>query len=249
MLSYQHIYHAGNRADVHKHRLICALLAALTAKDRPISYLETHAGSGLYNLDAPEALKTGEAADGVGAIRSGSDIPEDDPWLKALRAIRLSHGERIYPGSPALVRELVRPGDQMHLFELHPRAVGELRRNLNGPGVHIHHRDGYEGVLAISPPTPRRGLVLVDPSYEVKTEYEAAAGFVLALQRKWPQACLALWYPLLPAGLHEAMLETLTGTALAVRDEQVQWHEPGTGHGMYGCGVAIVNPPWNFRGI
>lgn len=249
MLSYQHIYHAGNRADVHKHRLLCALLVALTAKDRPISYLETHAGSGLYDLGAPEALKTGEAAEGIDALLRAGTIPADDPWLPALRAVRAAHGERSYPGSPALARQLLRPGDVMHLFELHPQAVHELRRHLKGPGVHIHHRDGYEGALAIAPPMPRRGLVLVDPSYEVKTEYQAAAGFVLALRRKWPQACIALWYPLLPAGLHEAMLARLAGADPALQDHRIRWAEPAAERGLYGSGMVVLNPPWGFGGI
>lgn len=249
MLSYQHIYHAGNRADVHKHRLLCALLAALTAKPRPVSYLETHAGSGLYDLGAPEALKTGEAAEGVDAVLQAGTIPPDDPWLLALRAVRAAHGERSYPGSPALARQLLRPGDVMHLFELHPQAVPELRRHLKGPGVHIHHRDGYEGALAIAPPTPRRGLVLVDPSYEVKTEYEAAAGFVLALRRKWPQACIALWYPLLPARLHEAMLARLAGADPTLQDHRRTWAEPAAERGLHGSGMVVLNPPWGFDGI
>jgi 23S rRNA (adenine2030-N6)-methyltransferase len=249
MLSYQHIYHAGNRADVHKHRLLCALLATLTSKERPISYLETHAGSGLYDLGAPEAVKTGEAADGVEAALREGRVPADDPWLSALRRIRAAHGEHTYPGSPALARQRLRPGDVMHLFELHPQAVSELRRHLKGPGVHIHHRDGYEGALAIAPPTPRRGLVLVDPSYEVKTEYQAAADFVLALAGKWPQACIALWYPLLPAGLHEPMLARLAGESPAFADYRTQWAEPGPERGMYGSGLAVLNPPWGLRGI
>ena len=249
MLSYQHIYHAGNRADVHKHRLLCALLAALLGKDRPISYLETHAGSGLYDLDAAEALKTGEAATGVEAILRTGDLPKDDPWLQALHTLRAAHGNRSYPGSPALARQLLRPGDVMHLFELHPQAVRALRQQLRGPGVHIHRRDGYEGALAIAPPMPRRGLVLIDPSYEVKTEYQAAADFARNLLRKWPEACVALWYPLLPAGQHEDLLARLRGEEITLTDHRTQWAEPGPERGMYGSGLAVLNPPWGFNGI
>lgn len=249
MLSYQHIYHAGNRADVHKHRLLCMLITLLTAKDRPMSYVETHAGSGLYDLAAPEAQKTGEAAAGVDAELRAGRLPADDPWLMALSAVRTRHGACTYPGSPMLARELLRPGDVLHLFELHPQAIHELRGHLRGPGVHIHHRDGYEGALAIAPPTPRRGLVLVDPSYEVKTEYQAAAGFVLALRRKWPEACIALWYPLLPAGLHDSLLARLADADPTLQDHRSQWAEPGAERGMYGSGVAVVNAPWGFRGI
>ena len=181
MLSYQHAFHAGNPADLHKHFVLAGLLAQLTRKPRPISYMEPHAGRGLYDLSAPEAQKTGEAALGIARVT----LP-DGPYAQALAATRAQHGENTYPGSPLIAQTLLRDADQLHLMELHPAEHAALRRNLMGANTHIHHRSGPEGVLALSPPKPRRGLVLVDPSYEVKTEYESTAAFARALVAKWP---------------------------------------------------------------
>lgn len=122
-------------------------------------------------------------------------------------------GAGFYPGSPLIAAQLLRSTDVIHLMEMHPAEHKALKRAMRGHNVHIHQRDGYEGVLAISPPTPRRGLVLIDPSYEIKTEYLRVADFVIGLHEKWPQATVMVWYPILKAGLHEAMAARLVGSA------------------------------------
>jgi len=161
MLSYQHGYHAGGPADLHKHIALAGLLALLTRKARPITYMDSHAGRGLYDLGGEQATKTGEWKAGIGAASVG-----DGPYWRALAGVRARHGARAYPGSPALAREMLREGDRMVLMELHPAEHAALSNALSGPGVEIHKRDGREGLLALSPPKPRRGLVLIDPSYE-----------------------------------------------------------------------------------
>jgi len=236
MLSYQHAYHAGNAADLHKHAALSALVALLTRKARPISYAETHAGRGLYDLDAPEARKTGEAAAGIGR----APPPPDTPFGRALAAARSAHGPRAYPGSPLLARALLRPGDRMTLMELHPAEHAALRAALAGPGVSIHRRDGFEGLLALAPLAPRRGLVLVDPSYEVKTEYAAAAAFVRRLAAKWPEAAILIWRPILPEGRDAALMAGLAGLPLV--DDVVAFADPPS-RGMTGSGLTLVNPP------
>jgi 23S rRNA (adenine2030-N6)-methyltransferase len=236
MLSYQHAYHAGNAADLHKHGVLAELLARLTLKPRPISYVETHAGRGLYDLAGPEAQKTGEAAQGIGRL-----VPDPaTPLGRALEATRAAHGPDAYPGSPLIARTLLRPDDRLHLMELHPAEHAGLTAALAGPGVAIHRRDGFEGALALAPPRPRRGLVLVDPSYEIKTEYAATAAFARRLIAKWPEAVVLIWYPLLPAGRHTGLLAGLAPlphlvdeATFAVRPER----------GMTGSGLALVNPP------
>ena len=207
MLSYQHGYHAGNAADLHKHIVLAELLARLTAKPRGITYLETHAGRGLYDLTAPEALKTGEAAAGIARVA----VPPDSPYGRALAETRARHGRQAYPGSPLIARLLTRAQDRLALMELHPAEHAALRAALAGEGVAIHHRDGREGALALAPFTPRKGLVLIDPSYEVKSEYADTAGFARRLIGKWPQATVLVWYPLLPAGRHSELLAGLAG--------------------------------------
>ena len=236
MLSYQHAYHAGNLADLHKHGCLIAMLDALTRKPRPISYIETHSGRGLYDLGSPEAVKTGEAARGI----QSADLPEGR-YRDLLTGIRAKHGQDAYPGSPLIAREILRDTDQLHLMELHPAEHRALKRALSAPNVSVHHRNGYEGVLAISPPTPRRGLVLVDPSYEVKTEYSEAAGFIRRLIAKWPQAVAMIWYPILPEARHHDLLTGLK--SLQVLTDEVSF-DTGKDRGMTGSGLAFVNAPF-----
>lgn len=243
MLSYQHGYHAGNLADLHKHAALAVLLAVLAAKDRPISYLESHAGRGLYDLASPESLKTGEAAEGIGAALARGTLPAGHPYLAAIRTVRASHGPAAYPGSPAVARALLRPQDRLQLMELHPGEHAALRTALAGPGVRIHRRDGYEGLPALLPPSPRRGLALIDPSYEVKDEYHRAARLLLAAHRKWPEGVVLLWHPVLDAGLHGGLLATLRATGLPTL-----WHQEvrfaGSRLRMRGSGMVCVNLPW-----
>ncbi|MXU65298.1 23S rRNA (adenine(2030)-N(6))-methyltransferase RlmJ [Oceanomicrobium pacificus] len=241
MLSYQHGYHAGNPADLHKHMILAGLLARLTRKPRAISYLETHAGRGLYDLSAPEALKTGEAATGIGRVA----LP-DGPLKDAVDTVRDRHGPSAYPGSPMIARQILRPDDRIALMELHPAENAALKRALGPLGAEVHRRDGYEGVLALSPPRPRKGLVLVDPSYEIKSEYESAAAFALKLVRKWPEASLAIWYPILPEARHTALLAGLRPLRPLVSEVGF---DMGKGRGMTGSGMALVNAPFGSREI
>lgn len=246
MLSYQHSYHAGNRADVHKHEILARLLAILTEKDRPLTYIETHAGRGIYDLTSAEAQKTGEATEGICALLQEAALPEAHPYMQALAATRLMHGPNSYPGSPAIARHMLRPQDVLHLCELHPQEVRYLRAAIKAKNIHIHHRNGYEVALALCPPTPLRGLALIDPSYEVKSEYEQAAQCAATLHQKWPQAVIVLWYPMLKAGLHQQMLTTLEAAALPMLHLPHQWCSPEEVRGMYGSGILIINPPYGF---
>ena len=246
MLSYQHIYHAGNLADVHKHRILAQLLAVLTTKDRPLTYIETHAGRGLYDLMAPEAKKTGEAKHGIEALLRDAPLPASHPYAQALAAIHERHGPTVYPGSPAIARHLLRKQDVLHLFELHPQEVQHLKRAMKGPSIHIHPRDGYEGALALCPPQPLRGLALIDPSFEVKSEYETVVEFMQKLHSIWPQACIALWYPMLKNGLYQPMLERLLAHEWPITHHATQWSTPEETRGMFGSGMVLVNAPYGF---
>ena len=235
MLSYQHAYHAGNPADVQKHDALARLIAALTVKPRPITYMETHAGRGLYDLTSPEAQKTGEAAHGVLKIKPTG------PYAEALARVRAKHGPNAYPGSPLIAAELLREDDQMHMMELHPAENAALRRVLDRAS--IHKRDGFEGVLAISPPTPRKGLVLIDPSYEVKSDYAAVPAFVTKLLSRWAEATILIWYPILPEARHKVLLD-----GLAAHEPQI-WEVPvdlGKDKGMTGSGMVGINLPWGY---
>lgn len=244
MLSYQHLYHAGNLADVHKHALLAWVLDYLTAKDKPLSYLESHAGRGLYDLGAPEALKTGEAAAGIGRLERSFEAGH--PYLRALAALRAEAGPRAYPGSPMLAASLLRPDDTLHLFERHPQELAALRQAMLAHPAHVHGSDGFAGVLAMTPPTPRRGLLLVDPSYEVAADYEGMPKFLGHVARKWNVGILMLWYPLLADGRHTGMLAALEAAHPGALRHEVRFRPARPGHGMVGSGLFVVNPPWGL---
>lgn len=243
MLSYQHIYHAGCLADVHKHMALVAVLRALLAQKKPLTYIDTHAGRGLYDLSSPEAEKTGEAKAGILRLLDEGAIPEG-PYLDLLRKVRAKYGATAYPGSPLIAQMLLRSMDMLHFTELHPREYAALRENLHGRNLDIQQRDGYAVTMAISPPTPRDGLVLIDPSFEVKMEYEQAAEFVISLHQKWPEAVIMLWYPMLKTGYFELMAEWVEKANLPgfYRHESV-FHNPEEVRGMYGSGLVAVNLP------
>lgn len=245
MLSYQHIYHAGNLADVHKHALLAEMLAYLTAKDKPLTYLETHAGRGLYRLDAPEAVKTGEAAAGIARIRKGRLLRAGHPLGAALDAVTAEHGAAAYPGSPLIALNLLRGDDTVHLCELHPQEFAALRASTQAHAVNLHHQSGWEAVMGIAPPTPRRGIVLIDPSYEIAQDYKSIPGWIGKLHRKWNVGVIALWYPILTSGAHGPMLRALeqAGYPRVVRSE-VRFAPARDGHRMIGSGMFVINAPF-----
>jgi 23S rRNA (adenine2030-N6)-methyltransferase len=248
MLSYQHIYHAGNLADVQKHMLLAAMLSYLTRKDKPVSYIETHAGRGLYHLDAPEAIKTGEAAAGIDRILGEGSLPADHPLLAALAACKAAHGETAYPGSPLIAHHLLRPQDSLHFAELHPGEHAALRQSLPRGRAKIHLQDGFELAQSLAPPTPRRGLLLIDPSYEIKSDYGRIPGIIATLHRKWNVGIIALWYPILQDGAHGPMLRALENQNLpgALRHE-VRFPPVRDGHRMIGSGMFVINAPFGIE--
>ena len=244
MLSYQHAYHAGNLADLHKHALLAAALDYLTRKDKPLTYLETHAGRGLYDLDAPEALKTGEALSGIRRADAEGWLGAEHPLMRALTAIRALRGPLTYPGSPLIAGHFLRFGDRAHLAELHPAEHDALRR-VAGFAT-IHHQDGFAMAQAVCPPEPRRGMLLIDPSYEVKADYAAIPRQIGLIARKWNVGVIALWYPILTDHRHMAMTAQLTSDFPDALLSEVAFAPARPGHSMVGSGMIVVNPPWGL---
>lgn len=242
MLSYQHAYHAGNLADVHKHALLATAMARLCAKPKPLSYIETHAGRGLYDLAAPAALKTGEAALGITRALSAGWLPADHPLHEALVAIRARHGATAYPGSPLIAAHFLRPGDTAHLAELHPAEHAALVQVAGD--ARLYREDGFATANALIPPTPRRGLLLVDPSFEVKADYDRIPGWIARIARKWNVGVIALWYPILADDRHRPMVAALTADHPQALRSEVRFPPARAGHGMVGSGMFIINPPY-----
>ena len=244
MLSYQHAYHAGNLADVHKHAALAWMLDYMGRKPKPLSYLESHAGRALYRLDASEAAKTGEAAQGVERVAGWFDTQH--PYRRTLEATRAEHGARAYPGSPEIAARLLRACDAMHLAELHPQEHAALAAHL-GDRAKVHRRDGIEMAVALTPPEPRRGLLLIDPSWEIKEDYRTIPQAIRRISKKWGVGTIVLWYPILRDRPHAPMLRALErDIADGVRHE-VAFPPAREGHGMTGSGLFVVNPPFGFH--
>lgn len=245
MLSYQHIYHAGNLADVHKHCLLAVMLDYLIRKDKPLSYIETHGGRALYDLRDAAALKTNEAAQGIAKVEGW--FKPDHPYARVLHQTRTENGPNSYPGSPLIAAMLLRPTDSLHLAELHPKEHAALTLALSPYPVKCHHRDGFEMAHALTPPTPRRGLMLIDPSYEIKDDYTALPRHIAKLARAWNVGIIALWYPILTSAAHTPMLRTLTDAHPTALRHEVRFPPARPGHGMIGSGMFILNPPYGLE--
>ena len=244
MLSYQHQYHAGNLADVHKHALLAVMLDYLTAKDKPLTYIETHAGRGLYDLGSEAARKTGEAMAGVLAVEGR--FAAGHPYRQRLAEVRAMQGAQAYPGSPLIAALTLREGDVIHLAELHPQEHAALVTTADPWGAHVHRRDGFEMALALTPPTPRRGCMLIDPSWEVKADYERIPEIMTQVHAKWNVGVLALWYPLLTEAPHAPMLARLAAQFPDALRHEVRFPPTRPGHRMVGSGMFVVNPPWGL---
>ncbi len=242
MLSYQHQYHAGNLADVHKHAALSWVLEYMTRKDKPITYLETHGGRGLYDLGADEALKTGEAAAGIGAVEGW--FGDGHPYGRVVAACRAEHGANAYPGSPWIASHLLREDDVLHVAELHPQESRALYEAVGG--VHVHPRDGFDMAYSMCPPRPRRGLMLIDPSYEVKAEYQDIPRHILKIAKAWPVGVLMLWYPILVDQRHRGLVNAIRGGLPDAIIHEVGFAPARDGHRMVGSGLVVVNAPWGL---
>ena len=242
MLSYRHAFHAGNHADVLKHLCLLALLERLTLKPKPLCYFETHAGAGLYPHDSDAARKTGERA--RAADRLLRHTPHDPLLRRYILALQAAQPD--YPGSPVLALDALRADDELQLCELHPADGQSLQRHFRSePHVHVHQRDGHEAVRALLPPTHKRGLVLIDPAYEIKTEYAQCAATVEHLRKHFRAACIALWYPRLPRDPASPMLDRILGAADAdCLHITLDVSEALGDYGMYR--MLIIQPPWQL---
>jgi len=244
--SYRHRFHAGNFADVFKHALLARTLALLARKDKPLAYVDTHAGIGLYDLAHPWSRKNAEHAGGIGRLWGRRDLPAAlGPWMDVVRAHNESPRLRYYPGSPLVAAGLLREQDSLALVEHNAEDCEALRACMRrGPRAGVHRRDAGEALAALLPPRERRGMVLVDPPYDTPGQLERLPEVIAKAHRRFATGVLAAWYPLLDA--HSmARLERRLGASGVHRMLQLElWrHPPAPGTGLRGCGMVIVNPP------
>lgn len=252
MLSYRHAFHAGNHADVLKHLVLVQLCRYLGRKDKAFWYVDTHAGAGVYALDAPQSAKLGEYHDGIGRLWGRTDLPlAVGEYLEPVRAINSGGLLKVYPGSPELARATMRAQDRLRLFELHGRDVLHLRECFQAEGrrVIVAHSDGFAGLKTLLPPPPRRALVLIDPAYEEKSDYERVLQALRDCLQRFPSGTYLLWYPQLtrreahdlPGRLQRLPAGNWLHVTLRVRAPAAD------GFGMHGSGVFVLNPPWTLE--
>lgn len=239
---------------MHKHAVLALVLAYMARKPKPISYLETHAGRGLYDLSSKEALKTGEAASGVTQILHR--FAPDHPYRRVVEQVRAQHGPNAYPGSPLFAADLAqdvdRSGDRLQLAELHPQEHEALVEAMSRSGVHIYKEDGFPWAARLCPPTPRRGLMMIDPSYELAHDYTGIAGFIEGLHGLWPVGIIMLWYPILESGeQHEIAHARMADDIMAVgyKDSlrhEVLFEKAAGHHRLKGSGMIVINAPYTL---
>lgn len=256
MLSYRHAYHAGNHADVLKHLVFMLCIEHMNGKDKPYTVVDTHAGAGFYALDAAEAKRTGEYVDGIARLWERKDLPPAlAAYLALVRALNGSATLRRYPGSPRIAANLMRDSaqvrDTLRLCELHSTDFALLRRQFKDAGrrVIVEQADGFEVLKAALPPPSRRGLVLIDPSYEIKSDYMKVAAAIKDALKRFATGTYLVWHPMLPTieanhlpdKLKKAGASHWLHATLSVR-------APATkGHGMHGSGMFVINPPWTLE--
>ena len=249
MLSYRHAFHAGNFADVFKHVLLVQLIRALQRKDKPFSVLDTHAGAGRYDLDSLPAQKNREFASGIGRLWTRSGLsPELADYVAQVRAMNPDGRLRYYPGSPRIARALLRPGDRLILTELHPAEHAVLKAEFaSARQVAVHHADGYAALKALLPPPERRGLVLLDPAYELKDEFDRLLEAVQLIHRRWANGVIAVWYPILdraPSLRFQRSLQKLAIPAMLCAELGLYPYDAPLG--LHGTGMILINPPWKL---
>jgi 23S rRNA (adenine2030-N6)-methyltransferase len=252
MLSYRHAFHAGNHADVLKHHVLVELTRYLAQKDKPFWYIDTHAGAGAYALDSGYAAKLAEHKDGIARLWERNDLPPAlATYVDLVHKFNPERRLRAYPGSPYFALWMLREHDRLRLFELHSKDARLLQENFQAAGkqVVIEAGDGFAGLKALLPPPPRRALVLIDPSYEDKQDYERVFHALKESLTRFPGGTYALWYPQLTRlGAHELPARLKRLPAKSWLHVALRVSTPAKdGFGMHGSGLFIINPPWTLH--
>jgi len=249
MLSYQHLYHAGNNADCHKHALLAALIEALKKDAAPFLYVDTHSGRGLYDLRGKETKKLQEHKSGIDRLWSYPEWPREAyPYRRVLDSLN-KKGAPIthYPGSPWIAEATRRGQDQMMLYELHPQEYLALQNNMGRlNGIQIKKESGWKIVWQKRMTAFERGLILIDPSFEMKEDYVQLPKLIDTILEHCPNFIVALWYPILSTPRHDEMIENLEKMTVPYRKSEIIFSPKK--QGMIGSGMFVFNPPSGFTG-
>ena len=249
-MNYRHVFHAGNFADVVKHTILTRILAYLMRKDAPFRVIDTHAGVGLYDLKGAAAERTGEWVDGIGRLIE-RDLPKPAqdllaPYLDAVLAQNPDGGLRFYPGSPLITRNMLRQQDRLMALELHPVDVEALRENFASDfQVRVTHVDGWQALGTHLPPKEKRGLVLIDPPFEERNEFERMAQKLIKAHKRWPTGLYALWYPIKDLADVDKFVALLQASDIPkILKLELTIRQPSNPPRLHGTGMIVINPPF-----
>ncbi|BCL68140.1 putative Protein involved in catabolism of external DNA [Vibrio nigripulchritudo MADA3029] len=250
MLSYRHSFHAGNHADVVKHIVQSLILNALNQKEKPYVYHDTHSGVGRYDLTHEWSEKTGEYKQGIARLWQADNLPEEiQSYLEAIQSLNQDNTLRYYPGSPRVARAHIRSQDRMVLTELHPSDHPLLEQEFHRDRqVSIFKEDGFKRLKASLPPKERRGLVLIDPPYELSHEYRDVVNAIAQAHKRWATGIYAIWYPVVNrhdiddmlTGLEKLGIRKILQIELGVSADTNE-------RGMTASGMIVINPPWKLE--
>jgi len=252
MLSYQHTYHAGNHADILKHIILGDVIHAMQKKETPMFLFDAFASRGIYDLNAPEAMKNREFDTGIGKLWPLKD--QTNPagvtrWFRLIKRENLDNTFNRFPGSTALMASMLRESDRLAACDLHPQEFEGLRHSIDSSRkLALHKRDAFEALGALLPPKEKRGVVFIDPSYEDKMEYKKVAKTIAATYPHFRAGVYVIWYPLLPAERHLELFSELKRSGIrSILRIELDCGDTFPDMQMHGSGMLIVNPPWHAK--
>lgn len=249
MLSYRHGFHAGNFADVLKHTVLVHILEHMKLKDKPVRIIDTHAGAGVYKLNSTQAQKNREFDTGIGRLWPLTQVPAAvQQYLENVRECNEKRQLQLYPGSPLLMQKLMRAQDRLFLHELHPSDFQFLRDCMRDiRNVKVINDDGFAGLQALLPPPDKRALVLIDPSYEVKSDYQQVIKQVIQAHKRFATGTFAIWYPVvLRQRIHEMETALQKSGIKNIQLIELGLQPDNPEHGMTSSGMIVINPPWTL---
>ena len=249
-MNYRHAFHAGNHADVFKHIALARMLALLGRKDAPYAYVDTHAGIGLYDLQADQATRTGEWLEGIARLWEAQERPAVvEEYLRVIRELNTDETLRYYPGSPEIARSLSREQDRLHLNEKHPDDGPLLKENMRGDRrVAVHNGEGWHVPRALLPTREKRLLMLIDPPFEKPDELERCVQALTEVHSRMRQAIVAIWYPIKDERQLKRFYQSLSkSNAPKMLRAELYVHPADDAGRLAGSGLVISNPPWGLE--
>ena len=249
MLSYRHSFHAGNFADVLKHLVLIKILEHLCKKDSAFSCIDTHSGPGDYVLNGDYASKNKEFENGITQLWERNDLPEDlNCYVKLIKKFNTTDTLLRYPGSPLITQQFLRSKDHLSLYELHSTEIELLKSAVNrDKRIHAFHADGLSSAISLLPPKEHRGLVFIDPSYEIKSDYDLVTKSLLQMHKRFATGIYALWYPVIERKRNQHLENAFKKSGLRnIQLFELGIKEDSLEHGMTSSGMIVINPPWTL---